>query len=226
MKKLAFKIVLFISFMTLSIMGCKKMQRPIGPTTENKEFASSLVNDSIFKGDFYKREDSINNPGGNNQQNVNLIDSSKWKIWKISDNTSTYVSFNSDSSEITFTGKSYGNAGVFQAVSVEAGVHYKLDMHVKGSGGRDLWFQTFVEFKKPESGKDYGSDDNTRIGINTWSGCGDSEFDGLLSELGCQGKGNDITFLESGTAYVTIKCGAKNVGTDGIVVSDVTFKSE
>jgi len=147
-------------------------------------------------------------------------DHAKWTILNIS-GTATHWTMNQGSA--TITGGSGSQQGIYQAIQVEGGKQYKVDMVVSGSGATNTWFEVYVSKTAPTQNSDYSAD-GTRIGLNTWGGCGNSPFSGKLSVIGCSGSGNTITFPTSGTAYLVIKSGGDNLGTTGITIKDVSFR--
>lgn len=123
----------------------------------------------------------------------------------------------------TISGGSGAQQGIYQAVQVEANRQYKLDMVVQGSGATDTWFEVFASPTEPVQNQDYSAG-GTRIGLNTWGGCGNNAFNGKLSEIGCSGTGSTISFPNSGLIYIVIKSGGTNLGTTGIKVSNVELR--
>ena len=152
----------------------------------------------------------------------NMIDKIKWVNLKIANNENVKFQINPDGT-ILASGGNGGHAGVYQAVEVRANKRYKVDLKVKGSGATDTWFEVYVSQTAPVQGSDY-STGGTRIGLNTWSGCGKTSFDGLLSVIKCAGSGNTVTFATAGTVYIVIKSGGSNLGTTGITMSDLDFR--
>lgn len=153
---------------------------------------------------------------------TNIIDNANWVNLKI--NNDDNVKFEiKPNGVIAATGGSWGHAGVYQAVEVRANRDYKIDMRVKGSGASDSWFEVYVSKTAPTQGSDYSAD-GKRISLNTWSGCGGSIFDGLLSKIGCDGSGNVVSFPTAGTVYIVVKSGGGNLGTTGITMSNVDFR--
>jgi hypothetical protein len=133
------------------------------------------------------------------------------------------VTFAIENRKMVAKGGNYGHAGVYQAVDVVAGKKYKVDMVVSGSGATDTWFEVYADSKVPVSGQDYTSD-NKMIALNTWNNCGKEAFSGLLSAIGCDGKGNTITFPTTGKVYLVIKSGGANLGLTGIGFTKVQFR--
>ena len=154
--------------------------------------------------------------------NPNLIDHSRWELLEIAPGV-TFVP-NEDGS-ILASGGSGGHAGVFQAVEVEADQPYILDMTVSGAGATDTWFEVYVGQVVPEQGQEY-ADGGNRMGLNTWTGCGKTPFDGQLSMLRCVGSGGRLVFPESGTVYLVIRAGGTNLGNGGITLRNIELRAE
>ncbi len=152
----------------------------------------------------------------------NLVVSSAWVPFRIASNTNVTFTVNADGS-ILAAGGNGGHAGVYQPVQVKANRNYKIDMTVAGSGAADTWFEVYVGTAAPVQGVDY-SDGGIRLGINTWTGCGKTPFNGLLSAVKCTGSGSVVKFTTAGTVYLLIKCGGTNLGTDGIRMSNIDFR--
>ena len=153
---------------------------------------------------------------------TNLIVNSAWKPLAIAANQNVTFTVNPDGS-IKAAGGNSGHAGVFQAVQVSAGRKYKIDMRAKGSGAVDTWYEVYVDTKVPTQGVDYTG--SIRLALNTWTGCGKTTFDGLLSSIGCgTNASNTITAAATGTIYVVIKCGGANLGSEGITAYDIDFR--
>lgn len=146
-------------------------------------------------------------------------DDAKWTHITISAGVTMAVS----NGAMVALGGNGGHAAVYQAINVVAGKKYKVDMNVSGSGATDTWFEVYADFVTPVNGQDYPSS-NKLISLNTWAGCGNKSFSGLLSVLSCSGSGNTVTFTKSGTVYLLIKSGGSNLGSTGISFTNVTFR--
>lgn len=155
----------------------------------------------------------------------NLIDNDKWIPLNISNSDAVTCTVNGDGSLFYSGGTGgYEQAAVYQSVKVRAGTNYKIDMHVKGSGMTNCWFEVWIG-KKPQQGSDYGAGLGTQVlGLNTWSGCGSGAFDGSLAQIGCTGAGNPISFPTSDSVYIVIKSGGNNLGTTGVTVTGIDFR--
>jgi hypothetical protein len=134
------------------------------------------------------------------------------------------VTFGIMDGKMIASGGSGGHAGIYQTLEVEGGKKYKVDMNVSGSGATDVWFEVYVGTAAPVDGKDY-NDGGTRLGLNTWAGCGKTAFSGKLSSLSCAGTGGGVvSFPESGTVYLFIRTGGSNLGTTGISIDNIEFR--
>jgi len=133
------------------------------------------------------------------------------------------VEFNFVDGKLVATGGNWGYSGVYQPIEVIAGKKYKLDLIVSGSGATDTWFEVYVGTQEPQQGVDYSSG-GIRLGLNTWAGCGKTNFNGKLSAISCSGSGNVVQFDQSGTVYLLIKSGGANLGDTGISIDNVEFR--
>ncbi|MES2431449.1 MAG: PKD domain-containing protein [Bacteroidota bacterium] len=122
-----------------------------------------------------------------------------------------------------------GHYGIYQAVNVEAGKTYQLDMHVKGTGINNVWFEVYVGTAVPTAGVDYVAG-GKRLTLNTWDCASTNKtFDAQLSTISCTtGAWNNITFPSSGTVYIMIRSGGDDftlTGGTGVTVDNVDFHS-
>ncbi|MFT3903060.1 MAG: DUF1735 domain-containing protein [Niabella sp.] len=154
---------------------------------------------------------------------TNLLSPSSWTVFRINNDDKVVFTVNADGS-IKAAGGNGGHAGVYQPVQVKAGRKYKIDMHVKGSGATDVWYEVYVGTVAPTPGSDY-SNGGIKLALNTWTGCGKTPFDGLLSAIACVNSNKGVfTASATGTMYVVIKSGGNNLGTEGITASDIDFR--
>lgn len=114
-------------------------------------------------------------------------DESKWTVLNISSGVT--VSFTGG--KAVWTGGSWGHAGIYQAIDVEANKKYQISMNVSGSGATDTWFEIYAGKVVPQQGQDY-NDGGMRLGLNTWIGCGKTAFDRPLAMLSCNGTGGGV----------------------------------
>lgn len=132
-------------------------------------------------------------------------DIAKWTVLNISPSNAA-VDF--ADGKVTFTASGYAQKGIYQAVQVEAGKSYKIDLSVASNGVSNTWFEVYASPTAPVQGNDYSAG-GMKLQISTWAGCGTSPFNGLLSVVGCGdfAHNNVVTFPDSGTVYLVIKCG-------------------
>jgi hypothetical protein len=149
-----------------------------------------------------------------------------WEVLNISASGTSWA-FNIGSSSAagsaTLSGGGWNQQGIYQAIQVEAGRQYKLDMQVSGTAAVNTWFEVYVSPTAPVQGSDYSAD-GRRMGLSTWDGCATGTYNGLLSEVGCVGSGNILEFPNSGTVYLVIKGGGENLGANGITITNVEFR--
>lgn len=145
-------------------------------------------------------------------------DIAQWTILNISESGASWTF---DSGSATITASDWNQQGLFQAIEVQGGKNYAVDMNVQGEGSVDTWFEVYVSTTAPVQLNDYSAD-GTRIGLNTWNGCGGAPFSGKLSQLSCAGSGNVVSFDEDTTVYLVIKCGGGNVG--AITIDNVELR--
>ncbi len=126
----------------------------------------------------------------------------------------------------TWTGGGWGHVGIYQEIEIEGDKLYQIDMEVSGGGLSDVWFEVYMGTAAPSPGNDY-TDGGIRLGLNTWDGCGVDPFDGLLTLLTCSNGGGNGTFEfpNDVTAYLVIRSGGGNFGTDGVFIDNVTVRS-
>lgn len=144
-------------------------------------------------------------------------------VWEVLHINGTNTNWTFAPGNATITGSSNDQQAIYQAVEVQANREYKLDMVVQGSGATDTWFEVLASPTAPVQNQDYSAG-GTRIGLNTWGGCGNTAFNGKLSEIGCSGSGPVISFPTTGIIYIVIKSGGANLGTTGIKVSNVELR--
>ena len=135
-----------------------------------------------------------------------------------------------DGVEVTFengaaywSGGGWGHAGIYQAIEVEAGVAYQINMDVSGGGLSDCWFEVYAGREEPVPYVDY-TDGGIRLGINTWEGCGSDPFAGPLTAVACTGEGGTFEFPTSGTVSLVIRGGGVDYGTAGITIDNISVR--
>lgn len=152
---------------------------------------------------------------------ANAEDHAKWTVLAIS--SGSFWTFNDGSASVTTAG-GWSQQGIYQAVEVEAGQKYKIDMNVSSQAGLvNTWFEVYASSTIPVQGADYAT--GIVLSLNTWGGCGLAPFDGQLSVLECGvNNGGLVTFSSSGTVYLVIKCGSE--GSPTITIKDIQFRKK
>ncbi|NOW97810.1 DUF1735 domain-containing protein [Mucilaginibacter sp. SG564] len=153
---------------------------------------------------------------------TNMVDKTKWTVLKIASNDNVTFTVNNDGS-ILAAGGNGGHQGVYQPFQVRANKNYKIDFNVKGQGATNTWFEVYLSTVAPTQGTDYNSG-GIRMALNTWTGCGNTPFNGLLSAVKCAGSGNVVSFPNAGTVWLVIKSGGDNLGTGGIKLTNIDFR--
>ncbi|NHA05073.1 DUF1735 domain-containing protein [Mucilaginibacter sp. HC2] len=153
---------------------------------------------------------------------TNMVDKTKWTVLKIASNDNVTFKVNDDGS-ILASGGNGGHQGVYQSFEVRANKQYKIDFNVQGQGATNTWFEVYLSTLQPTQNKDY-SDGGIRMALNTWTGCGNAPFNGLLSVVKCVGSGNVVSFPNAGTVWLVIKSGGDNLGTGGIKLTNIDFR--
>lgn len=150
-------------------------------------------------------------------------DDAKWT----KHNITAGVSFAISGGKMVATGGNWGHAAIYQPITVQAGKKYRFSMIVSGSGATDTWFEVYFGTTAPVANNDYSSG-GIQIALNTWTGCGNSAFNGNIATLGCAGalvgKNGEVTFTTGGTIYLFIKTGGANLGTSGISIDNVELR--
>ncbi len=142
-----------------------------------------------------------------------------WTVFQI--NAGMDISFANGSA--TWKGGGGGHAGIYQTIEVEAGTSYQINMDISGSGATDSWFEVYAGASEPVPNNDY-TDGGTRMGLNTWNGCGGSAFSDKFANISCSGNGT-VQFSAAGTVYLVIRGGGADYGADGISIDNVEMRA-
>ncbi|SDR14247.1 hypothetical protein SAMN05421664_3762 [Chryseobacterium soldanellicola] len=144
----------------------------------------------------------------------------KWSKHIISPSGAQWV-FANGNATIVATGNN--QQAIYQAVSVEAGKQYSIDMVASSDTPLvNTWFEVYVLNSIPASGQDVSGP--VYRNINTWDGCGTSKFGGKVSSVGCNSSKNGgvYTATATGTVYLVIKCGGQTV--NSLSIDKVEFR--
>lgn len=144
----------------------------------------------------------------------------KWSVHTISPSGAEWIFSNGVATIVT---SNSNQKAIYQAVQVEAGKKYSIDMVASSKTAlEDTWFEVYVLNSIPASGQDLSG--TVYRNINTWDGCGKAAFQGKVSVVGCNsGKNGGVyTATATGTVYLAIKCGGKTV--NGLSIDKVEFR--
>jgi len=153
-------------------------------------------------------------------QNGEFNGSEPWIVLPISDGVD--VSFDND--EAHWTGGGWGQVGIYQPIQVLANNEYQISMDIRGGPLTDSWFEVYVGTETPVEGQDY-TDGGMRLALNTWEGCGGEPFEGDFAAISCVGSGATFEFPTAGTAYLVIRGGGANYGSEGVAIDNVAIRS-
>jgi hypothetical protein len=123
-----------------------------------------------------------------------------------------------------WTGGSWGQVGIYQAVNVLADNVYQLSMDIKGGPLSNSWFEVYVGTKAPVVGGPDYVDGGMRLSLNTWEGCGATPFDGDFADYTCKKDAATFKFPKAGTVYIVLRGGGENYG-NGLTIDNVAIRS-
>jgi hypothetical protein len=123
-------------------------------------------------------------------------------------------------SKATLTATGWVGEGIYQAIDVEEGSYYKVDMTASSTSGCiDTWFEVYCGYTVPGS-TDY--DEGQLYAISTWDGEATSAFSGKIGEIGTATDDGVFYATATGTVYLVIRGGGNDMQ-DGISITDVEF---
>lgn len=149
-------------------------------------------------------------------------EAAQWSIHKISASGAQWVIGN-NTGVATIVASGNNQQAIYQAVNVEAGKSYSIDMVASSDTPLvNTWFEVYVLNSLPASGQDVSG--TVYRNINTWDGCGTSKFKGKVSSVGCNNSKNSgvYTATATGTVYLVIKCGGETV--NSLKIDKVEFR--
>jgi hypothetical protein len=168
-----------------------------------------------------------NDDPGINILQGSALDATSQQYWTVLNTGGPQTSFTFTAQGLNISNTGNTNGGIYQAVSVKAGVQYTFSATMQGAGASNSWVEVYLGTAVPVQGSDYS--DTKFNSLNTWAGCGGSAFNGNLSDIGCSGTGvgtgGKIKFTASGTIYLVLKAGSSGgtLGTGGIIVSNIAL---
>lgn len=157
--------------------------------------------------------------GPNLLQNGELEGEDFWTRLPISDGMEVTFA----NGEATWQGGNWGHIGIYQAMEVEANQVYQIEMEIRGNALTDSWFEVYAGRAEPTPNEDY-TDGGIRMGLNTWEGCGNEAFSGLLTTLACTGSDGTFAFPTAGTVYLVIRGGGVDYGSEGVTIDNISVR--
>jgi len=129
---------------------------------------------------------------------------------------------------VTFNYGGWAHAGIYQSFEADAG-KYQLNMTVIGNGATNTWFEVYIGKSDPATFPGDYNEGGVRLGLNTWTGCGNTPFNGKLADLACvgsaSGEADGVIELETGgTYYIVIRTGGENLGDSGIHLDNIELR--
>jgi len=158
---------------------------------------------------------------GNLIADPKLDDPTKWTVTKRGTNANVQFT----NGKAVFTASAWDGAAISQAVQLTARKYF-IDMTVSGGGAIDTWFEVYLGKSVPANGSDY-NEGGKIMGLSTWDGCGNSNFNGQLVKIGCTGdrKTGVVTVTQPGTYYLVIRGGSGNtMGPNRISLDNVELR--
>ncbi|WP_430936641.1 hypothetical protein [Saccharicrinis sp. 156] len=134
-------------------------------------------------------------------------------IWTFADN------------KATLTASGWSGQGIYQAIEVEEGRSYQIDMYISSTSGcTDTWFEVYCGYVDPATISGDYSDGGSLLAINTWAGSGTSAFGQMFTTIATNPEANGLfTATATGTAYLVIRGGGSDMQ-DGISVTNIELR--
>lgn len=131
--------------------------------------------------------------------------------------------------KVVFDYGGWAHAGIYQSFEAEAGKKYRIDMTLTGNGASDSWFEVYIGQSDPATFSGDYNEGGTRLGLNTWTGCGKVKFGDKLTKLSCVGSSSGdangvFEAAATGTHYIVIRTGGANLGAGGISVDNIEIR--
>ncbi|MEQ8474252.1 MAG: PKD domain-containing protein [Marinoscillum sp.] len=145
--------------------------------------------------------------------------------WTFTSTGSTMTSYAFTDGMLVFTNEGAAaqtNIGMWQEVELNAGTDYQFSVSASGSGMTNSWMEVLLLNEEPVDGTDPSA--TPIAGLNTWTGCGGSAFEGKIPAISCIGDGK-VSVTEDGTYYLFVKVGSwdGSLGTTGLVLDDMVL---
>ena len=162
----------------------------------------------------------------------NLVKGSKFSSdadiaqWTIGGTGAGNGTWNFNDGQANLTAPSWGGNGIYQAIQVEEGRNYQIEMFISSTTGcSDSWFEVFCAYSDPATVSGDYNEGGSLLKINTWEGSGNAPFAGKFTNEGTSTDSNGVfTATETGTVYLVIRGGGGDMK-EGISIDNVEFRS-
>jgi len=134
-------------------------------------------------------------------------------VWTFADN------------KATLTASDWAGRGIYQAIEVEEGRSYQIDMYVSSTSGcTDTWFEVYCGYSDPAASSEDYSDGGKLLEISTWGGTATAAFGQNFSTIATNPEANGVfTATATGTVYLVIRGGGADMQ-DGISITNVEMR--
>lgn len=145
--------------------------------------------------------------------------------WTIGGTGSTDGTWTFADGKATLTCPAWAGRGIYQAIEVQEGRSYQINMFVSSTSGcSDTWFEVYCGYSDPATVSGDYSEGGSLLNINTWSGSGTAPFAGKFTNVGTPTDSNGVfTATATGTVYLVIRGGGGDMK-DGISITNVEFR--
>lgn len=134
-------------------------------------------------------------------------------VWTFADNIATLIA----------TG--WGGRGIYQAIEVEEGRSYQIDMYISSTTGcTDTWFEVYCGYADPTTVDGDYTEGGSLLTINTWAGSGTGSFAQSFTTVATNPDANGVfTATATGTVYLVIRGGGGDMQ-EGISITNVEMR--
>ncbi|WP_461643453.1 hypothetical protein [Labilibaculum euxinus] len=102
--------------------------------------------------------------------------------WTIGGTGAGNGTWNFNDGNANLTTPSWGGNGIYQAIQVEEGRSYQIDMYISSTTGcSDTWFEVYCGYSDPETVSGDYNEGEKLLSINTWDGSGTTPFAGKFT---------------------------------------------
>ncbi len=147
-------------------------------------------------------------------------------LWSVGATGSQDGVWTFENNKATLTAPAWAGRGIYQAIEVQAGVSYQIDMMVSSTTGCvDTWFEVYCGYTDPATVSEDYSEGGKLLEISTWAGTGTAAFAQKFTTIEPNaGPKGVFTATATGTVYLVIRGGGGDMK-DGISVTNVEMRA-